>query len=625
MRHRWVWVAVAMLFALAGVRGAGLVVDGWLPTARGEERWFDWAWGTSEERALVPDRFRAAAPGLPSSEALLFVVEPGRGRESWLHVMTQYALPGRVVAGVEVDGGDQRTPARPEVSVVPLTAASPRSPGTLVPRPPGRVQRVTELAVLGLGCALVLATGLLLTSAAGPRRGLPELSLALPLGLSVAAPLGAVALLLGWPVWVASLAALLLAAVMRRATGRRLVPAGGGRGGEERVVTAPPRRPPLRGLELTLVLLLGLLFVLFAARVAGAPLWSWDHFAIWGMKARRIAAVGLGAHTFAGPAEAFGYANGHYPLGLPLAWIQLAPGVEPGGWLFRATHALFGGALLLLVRRGARAAGALPAVATLASCLVAASPLFWDTESLGLAEMALALWSVAATTAFLEFVAARSATLGGGSGLAWASGLLLGFLTWLKPEGLVLAILLATGLLWGTRRRPRDRAGGLPPAGVVRLAVPAALFALASAALSRAVPAPGVSFLAGDPVARLVERIPHAPEILRPFAADLVTPEWLGAWLVFAAAVVWAALGRLTLPLALAGVVAAQLAVYLGIYFVTNIDPAAHILSSFFRIAAGLLPLAMVAAAAAAGGDDKAPVARRRTPRLAPKAAPRPS
>jgi len=605
LRSVLAWAAALLVLLLAVGRGVELARVGWQPSARGEARWFGWAWGSAEERALVPDPFHASARDLPPGGPLVFETT-GSVRPGWLHVMAQYALPGRVVAEVLSAGAAGDRPsgaARPaEAPVVPLAA----SDGLFASARPRPARRLRELGALAAGGATALATGLLLLGAAPRPRSWPaELPLALPLGLALAVPCIAASYLLGGPAAAGGLAALLGAAGLRRlassSTGASAARRGATPPNPERP-TGPPaatqvgtavasgtprRRDPLR---LLLLAVLALLLALFLARTAQAPIWSWDHFAQWGMKARRIHAVGLGAHTFAGPPEAFVYANGHYPLGLPLAWLDLAAGARPAGWLFRAAQALFGVALALLVRRAARALGASPAVATLAACLVAASPLLWDTENLGLAELPLALWSIAAVAAALDG-RRRAATSQG-----WIAGLLVGFLPWIKAEGWLLAVLLGVVLGWaGGRRaaRPAPWRGAFAGAAV--------LLSLASTAVSRAVPAPGVSFFTGDPVGRALDRFVQAAEILRALAADLLAPEWLGAWLLVAAGLALAARRRRWLPALLGAVVLMQLAAYAATYFATYLDPLAHVESSFFRISAGLLPLALVAAS---GGVD---------------------
>ena len=256
--------------------------------------------------------------------------------------------------------------------------------------------------------------------------------------------------------------------------------------------------------------------------------------------------------------------------------------------LHNIVHLLFGVALAGLVRQAARTLGAQRPVASLAAALAAASPLLWDTESLGLAELPLALWAVAAVVVGQERALARQ---------GWPAGLLVGFLPWLKPEGWPLALLLAVAL--GLARRRRSGAARWT-AGFVTAAV---ALAAASAVLSSRVPAAGLSFFAGDPLGRVAARLTQTGELLAQLGAELADGAWLGGWLLFAAGMALAAWRRRGLPLLLGAVVAVQLALYAGIYFATSLDPEQHVASSFFRISAALLPLALAAASGATGRE----------------------
>jgi hypothetical protein len=138
----------------------------------------------------------------------------------------------------------------------------------------------------------------------------------------------------------------------------------------------------------------GLAFAVFAWKLTRVPVWSWDHLAVWGMKARRFAAGGaLDLSLLAGEAERNG--NPGYPLGLPLGWVALKLGGVPGETTFKAVQALLGAALLAVLWDASRRLGAPRIAAAAAIALTAASPLLWDTESLGLADLPMAFWAVA--------------------------------------------------------------------------------------------------------------------------------------------------------------------------------------------------------------------------------------
>lgn len=586
-RHRLLLAAAALaLLALGVVRAGELARHGFRPSAHGEARWFDWAWGQPQERALIPNPFYVSPEGLPAGERVFLEVEAPGARESWLHVMAQYALPDRAVVG----GGSVGEDGEPPAEAVVLRLEAPER--VLPPAPPRRAAKLGQLMALAGGLCLVMATGLFAagpTSAPGWHGWLPRVPLALPLGLSLAVPLSAVAILAGLSAVAGVSVALAVSLTLTLAWSRLRGPA-----------SAPPASADdrvirdTRGWYRLFDGLLVLFLALFVVHTAVAPIWSWDHFAIWGVKARRIAAVGLGEQTFAGGGDAFAYAQGQYPLGLPLAWLDLSLGTLPSGWLFRASHLLFGLALVWLVRQAARTLGARLPVASLAAALTAASPLLWDTESLGLAELPLALWSVAVVVLGLE----RTQGLDREGALArqgWPAGFLVGFLPWLKPEGWPLALLLAVALVLARRRWGGAR-------WTARLVTAAVALAAASAVLSSRVPAEGLSFFAGDPLGRVAARLSQAGELLPVLGTELLDGAWLGGWLLFAAGMALAVWHRRGEPLLLGAVVAVQLGLYAGIYFATSLDPEQHVASSFFRISAALLPLAL---AAASGATDR--------------------
>lgn len=333
---------------------------------------------------------------------------------------------------------------------------------------------------------------------------------------------------------------------------------------------------------------------LFVWKMAAAPLWSWDHYAIWGLKARRLAAVGLHPGWLAPPA--FPYSAPDYPLGWPLALSSLACGRVAGAAVFKLAHLACGVGVTLLVRLAVLRSGGDRTAAGVAAALTAASPLLWDTESLGLADLPLALAAVAAAALVLGAGVRRKP-------LRWLfAGLLLGLLPWIKQEGWVLsALLLGTVAIVAVS----DRRLRLPAYGATLGLSCGALWLLQPlfhARLTR----PGTGFLAGDWIARVIDRLPELPAILTPMARHLLHPAWLGLWLLFAVALVAGVLRGRWHAVALGAVVPAQLGVYALVYLATYLDPVAHIDSSFLRIAAALAPLALVSAGMAAGGprDD---------------------
>lgn len=320
-----------------------------------------------------------------------------------------------------------------------------------------------------------------------------------------------------------------------------------------------------------------LALALFVAKVVVAPLWSWDHFAIWGMKSRRMV---VGGRLDLGFLATPGYEASvtFYPVGLPMLWRLLALGGIPGTALFKTVHVLFGLALVAVTRRGVLRLGRSPAMADALAALLAASPLLWDTIALGLADLPLALWATAGLVLALE--SQREMPV-------WPAGICLGFLPWIKQEGMSLAVLslVAAAVIV---RKPR----------LTALLLPAGLLMAGAMAIGRTLPQGGPTFFDGDWRGRALERLSRPGEILTLLGSDLAAPGWLGFWFLFAAGLALALWRRNGTALLLAGVVVLQLGLYSAVYFFTYLPPAGHILSSFTRIVAALVPLGILAVAA---------------------------
>lgn len=316
---------------------------------------------------------------------------------------------------------------------------------------------------------------------------------------------------------------------------------------------------------------------LFLAKVALAPLWSWDHFAIWGMKSRRMVVEGrldLGFLALPGFEQSVTY----YPVGLPMLWRLLALGGLPGTALFKAVHALFGLALVAVTRRGVLRLGRSPAMADALAALLAASPLLWDTIAVGLADLPLALWATAGLVLALESE-------------DWPAGVCLGFLPWIKQEGLSLALLALVAAALIVRKQR-----------LAALLLPAGLLIAGALAIGRMLPEAGPTFFHGDWRGRALDRLSRPGEILTMLGSDLIAPDWLGFWFLFAAGLAFALWKRNRTALLLAGVVLLQLGLYAAVYFFTYLPAAGHILSSFTRITAALVPLGILAVAASGNG-----------------------
>ncbi len=317
----------------------------------------------------------------------------------------------------------------------------------------------------------------------------------------------------------------------------------------------------------------------WAWKVLAIPLWSWDHFAIWGVKARRLLAAGHLDLSFLHRLELHD-SRPDYPLGLPLLWRLLVLGAVPGAHVVKACHLACGLGVLAVLRRGARLGGATEPTTNAFAAWAALLPLFWDSEAVGLAEMPLALWATAAASLLFRAEPRRR-------DLALAA-VLLGFLPWLKDEGLPLALLLALAGWLGlppAQRRPwlRCAAGrGLP------------LALLALGLDGRLLPS-GVGFFAWRPVDRLAERLPQAGTILAEAGRHLLAPGQLALWPTLLAASLWALLWRRRAAALLGWAVLLQLGLYVGTALVAYLPPADHLRASLGRISGGLAPLALLA------------------------------
>lgn len=324
------------------------------------------------------------------------------------------------------------------------------------------------------------------------------------------------------------------------------------------------------------LLLFGALAV-FLWKLVQVPLWSWDHFAMWGVKARRL--VDGDGHLSLGFLwePSFRFSRPDYPLALPGLWRLAALGGEPGVAVFKGVHALLALALAAVVAGGARRLGAAPGTAELLAAWVAASPLFWDTVNVGLADLPLALW---ATAALVPILLARDLP----PFAAQAAGFFAGFLPWIKDEGLPL-----TGLLLAlfALQRAGWRKFAAFSAWACGLALAGRLFAYA------ALPS-GTGFFAGDWMERGWRRLGELGHLLLEIAKVLADPIWLGSWLVLAAALAAAVLRSRFRTFSVIGAVALQLALYAGVVLVAVPEPLDHVRASAVRFAGALLPLGII-------------------------------
>jgi hypothetical protein len=176
----------------------------------------------------------------------------------------------------------------------------------------------------------------------------------------------------------------------------------------------------------------------------------------------------------------------------------------------------------------------------------------------------------------------------------WVLGLALGFLPWIKQEGLVLGLLLlAAALLPMLPMLPMARAqrGG---AAAAQLCGPALALMAGALAIQKRVLPPEVSFFLGDWSRRGLDRLPLIIEIQRRCLALLLQPDWLGFWIVLAALTAVAVARRHGMALAVIAIVWIQVIVYELTAVFTYLPPLAHLEASFFRICAALVPIGLL-------------------------------
>jgi hypothetical protein len=331
---------------------------------------------------------------------------------------------------------------------------------------------------------------------------------------------------------------------------------------------------------------LGCALAALMVKMTRVPLWSWDHFAIWGVKARSMLA---GGHLRLDFLRSLYQTRTDHPLGVPMSWLVLTLGEAPSPAVFKVLHALFALALVAVLRAAVRRATSSPTLANAAAAFLAVSPLLWDSEAMGLAEVPLALWATVSLLLVSPGLAASRSR-------PWVPGLALGFLPWIKQEGLVLGLLLLAAALLPMLPMARARRGGATAAAAAaaQLCGPALALMAGALAIQKRVLPPGASFLLGDWWRRGLDRLPLIIEIQRRCLALLLQPDWLGFWIVLAALTAVAVARRHGMALAVIAIVWIQVFVYELTALFTYLPPLAHLDASFFRICAALVPIGLL-------------------------------
>jgi hypothetical protein len=291
-----------------------------------------------------------------------------------------------------------------------------------------------------------------------------------------------------------------------------------------------------------------------------APLWEWDFWAIWGLKARVfLEHGGIDWRFLASPWNTFAHPD--YPLLVPFVYDVVA--LAGGGWDDRWLGLLMvaWAVAFLLVARDLAAREAPPLVAALVTLALSACA---ASRYVGLAEAAL----IAFMGAGVLFV--RRALLFDDAA-AWRHGaLLLGLGACSKNEGLAMLASVAAALVLIDVRCWRR---------VLRL-WPAAALALPWQ-LMRALHHLPTDVVSGSVVARLTARLSEARAIFLLLDASLYE-RWFWFALVAGIAVAPLAVWKRERFVLVASAI--QIAVYAAAYFVTPFDPEWHIATSWPRL-----------------------------------------
>jgi hypothetical protein len=315
------------------------------------------------------------------------------------------------------------------------------------------------------------------------------------------------------------------------------------------------QQPQLKPHWLDLATLLTIIGYAMYATIA--PLWEWDFWAIWGLKARIFLERGaIDWHFLESRWNTFAHPD--YPLLLPLNLDFLT--LWNGGWSDRWLGALFvawAAALLLIVRDLAeRESSTLPAaVATLTVASLAVS------RYIGLAEGPLIAFGAAGVLFIRHALQTddRAAWLHG--------GLLLGLAANVKNEGIALLVTVGIALLM------------LRPRALIRL-WPAAAIA-APWLILRVTHVLPTDIVTGSALGRALYRLPYTFEILVFLARRLYEP-WF--WVaVLAGVIIIPSVTRRREAFVLV-VTAVQLAFYIGSYYATPHDARWHVATSWSRL-----------------------------------------
>jgi hypothetical protein len=339
-----------------------------------------------------------------------------------------------------------------------------------------------------------------------------------------------------------------------------------------------------RLLSIFLIGVLGTLMLVVTVSAVGRPLTAWDSWVLWGMRARAMFVEGgISRVIYADPSRAVTLLG--YPLLLPLleAWTYAWLGA-PDDRLVGAVCILFYAALPAIAYAALARRGAGGAFALAASVALAAIPVLVRLAGNVMADVPAALFATVAAIYLVEWLEGR------GAGTLLVAALCAGFLTWTKREGVVLVGALIVASLLGGRASRRARHGVLALAcGALLVGGPWYAFAFRHAI-------PGPQFEAVTP-AHFAANLHRLPSIAWHALATLGSPDASCVWPL---AVVFALLARRHLvplrPSALFPLTALlYLAVMgLGYVFSAYAPYQQHVVASFSRLAAQVVPLPLL-------------------------------
>jgi len=319
------------------------------------------------------------------------------------------------------------------------------------------------------------------------------------------------------------------------------------------------RADPIKPQLLDLVTLFTILcYALFATL---APLWEWDFWAIWGLKARTFLELGgIDWRFLESPWNIFAHTD--YPLLVPLNYDFVA--LLNGGWSDRwlGLTGVAWAVALALVARSLAARETTPFFASLLTLLVAA---LGFSRYVGLAEGAL----IAFGGAGVLFI---RAALFDDDDVCWRHGaLMLGFAANCKNEGVALLVTVTIAIVATSWSRASAKLRKLAPA-----------YALAAPWLIlRAAHVLPTDIAGGSAASRLLARLPHAHELLLYLLQQLYKP-WF--WIAILCGILLAPSAARRRERFVFLVTAIQFLFYFAVYLMTPNRLQWHVLTSWSRL-----------------------------------------